>query len=345
MTLRWIVAALLWAAFAAGAQAQQLTKIRLSLDWLFEGQTSFLHMARYKGYFEKEGLEVQVDVGTGSSGAFQRIISGAYDAGLGDMSSQIEYLARNTGPLQFESVYVQYDQIPAAFFALKKSGIKSVKDFAGRPFLESPTGFSRRIWPLLAKAAGIDPNSVRWVTASPALRATMLVKDEVDIISGFLSIPLELKARGVKAEDIVTIPVSDYGIHFYGNTLVVSTKLIEGNPKAVARAGPGLQPGVPRGARRPGDVGEISQAARAADPGGHRARAVPHGDAGHAHAERAPARTRCGGHQAAGAADPTGVGGLRSHQPAAAGAALQSQVPAAASPAHAALNTPPSART
>ena len=132
MTLRWIVAALLWAAFAAGAQAQQLTKIRLSLDWLFEGQTSFLHMARYKGYFEKEGLEVQVDVGTGSSGAFQRIISGAYDAGLGDMSSQIEYLARNTGPLQFESVYVQYDQIPAAFFALKKSGIKSVKDFAGR---------------------------------------------------------------------------------------------------------------------------------------------------------------------------------------------------------------------
>jgi NitT/TauT family transport system substrate-binding protein len=109
-----------------------------------------------------------------------------------------------------------------------------VKDFAGRPFLESPTGFSRRIWPLLAKAAGIDPNSVRWVTASPALRATMLVKDEVDIISGFLSIPLELKARGVKAEDIVTIPVSDYGIHFYGNTLVVSTKLIESNPKAVA---------------------------------------------------------------------------------------------------------------
>jgi NitT/TauT family transport system substrate-binding protein len=218
--------------FATSAQAQ--TKLRLSLDWVFEGQTSFLHMANYKGYFRDEGLEVQIDVGTGSAGAFQRIVSGVYDAGLGDMSSQIEFLSRNPGPLQFQAVYVMYDQIPAAFFALKKSGIRSVKDFPGRVFMESPTGFSRRIWPLLAKAAEIDPNSVKWVTASPALRATMLLNGDCEIISGFLSIPIDLVKRGVKEEDIVTIPVADYGIHYYGNTLVVSQKLIDGNPKAVA---------------------------------------------------------------------------------------------------------------
>ncbi len=217
--------------FATSAQAQ--TKLRLSLDWVFEGQTSFLHMANYKGYFKDEGLEVQIDVGTGSAGAFQRIVTGVYDAALGDMSSQIEFLSRNPGPLQFQSVYVMYDQIPAAFFALKKSGIRSVKDFPGRVFMESPTGFSRRIWPLLAKAAEIDPNSVKWVTASPALRATMLINGDCEIISGFLSIPIDLVKRGVREEDIVTIPVSDYGIHYYGNTLLVSQKLIEGNPKAV----------------------------------------------------------------------------------------------------------------
>jgi NitT/TauT family transport system substrate-binding protein len=217
--------------FATSAQAQ--TKLRLSLDWVFEGQTSFLHMANYKGYFKDEGLEVQIDVGTGSAGAFQRIVTGVYDAALGDMSSQIEFLSRNPGPLQFQSVYVMYDQIPAAFFALRKSGIRSVKDFPGRVFMESPTGFSRRIWPLLAKAAEIDPNSVKWVTASPALRATMLINGDCEIISGFLSIPIDLVKRGVREEDIVTIPVSDYGIHYYGNTLLVSQKLIEGNPKAV----------------------------------------------------------------------------------------------------------------
>ena len=209
------------------------TKLKLSLDWVFEGQTAFLQLARYKGYFAEEGLEVQVDVGNGSAGAFQRITSGAYDAALGDMSSQIEFVARNPGPAQFHSVYVMYDQFPAGFYALKKSGIRSVKDFPGRVSMESPGGFSRRIWPLLAKAAGVDAESLRWVSASPALRATMLVSGDCDIISGFLSIPLDLEKRGVKAEDIVAMPVADYGINYYGNTLLVSQKLIDGDPKAV----------------------------------------------------------------------------------------------------------------
>jgi NitT/TauT family transport system substrate-binding protein len=62
----------------------------------------------------------------------------------------------------------------------------------------------------------------------------MLINGDCEIISGFLSIPIDLEKRGVKTEDVVTIPVADYGIHYYGNTLLVSQKLIDGNPKAVA---------------------------------------------------------------------------------------------------------------
>ena len=62
------------------------------------------------------------------------LMTGVYDAGLGDMSSQIEFLSRNPGPLQFQSVYVMYDQIPAAFFARQvgESGRKGRITMSGR---------------------------------------------------------------------------------------------------------------------------------------------------------------------------------------------------------------------
>ena len=55
--LHWLVLLASFFAVEAGAQ----TKIRFTLDWVFEGQTSFMHMANYKGWFKEEGLEVQVD--------------------------------------------------------------------------------------------------------------------------------------------------------------------------------------------------------------------------------------------------------------------------------------------
>ena len=224
-----------WLVFSAPiAQAQGLTKIKLSLDWRFEGQVAFVFMARFKGYFEQEGLDVTIDAGNGSAGAFQRIASGAYDAALGDTSSQIEYLGRVAGPLPFQSVYMIYDQAPLAFFVLRKSGIRSVKDFTGRTMVESPAGVTKRLWPIVARSAGVDPDSVKFVMTNPALRSSVVLKGDAEIASGFYSVPLEFTTRGVKAEDVITLPFADYGIRLYGNSLLVSTKLIESNPKAVA---------------------------------------------------------------------------------------------------------------
>jgi NitT/TauT family transport system substrate-binding protein len=68
----------------------------------------------------------------------------------------------------------------------------------------------------------------------PALRETMLVKGEVDAITGFsFTSLLNLNARGVKDADVVVMPYPANGVRLYGNAIIASDALIKQKPDAV----------------------------------------------------------------------------------------------------------------
>ena len=50
---------------------------------------------------------MQVDAGTGSTAGIQRIHTGAYDAGLADMSALIEYYGNNAGQTRLQMVWMR----------------------------------------------------------------------------------------------------------------------------------------------------------------------------------------------------------------------------------------------
>lgn len=224
-----LLAVLLTLSTAIDAQ----TRIKMTLDWRFEGQTSFMWLGLQRGYFQKEGLDVQVDAGSGSTAAIQRIHTGAYDMGLGDMSALIEYYGNNPGQTRLQMVYLQYDEAPLAYYTFKKTGAKSIADLAGKSIAAAPFEATRKMFPVFARAAKIDPASVKWVTVDPQLRSNAVIKGDAFACSGFLTVPLEFEARGVKRDELVELRVSDVGVRVYGNGLMVSNELLTKNPKAV----------------------------------------------------------------------------------------------------------------
>jgi NitT/TauT family transport system substrate-binding protein len=224
-----LLAALLTVSTMVDAQ----TRIKMTLDWRFEGQTSFMWLGLQRGYFQQEGLDVQVDAGVGSTAAIQRIHTGAYDMGLGDMSALIEYYGNNPGQTRLQMVYLQYDEAPLAYYTFKKTGAKSIADLAGKSIAGAPFESTRKMFPVFARAAKIDPASVKWVTIDPQLRSNTVIKGDAFACGGFLTVPLEFEARGVKREELVEMRVSDVGVRVYGNGLMVSNELIAKNPKAV----------------------------------------------------------------------------------------------------------------
>jgi NitT/TauT family transport system substrate-binding protein len=220
------------ATFAVSSHAQE-TAIKFQLDWRFEGPAALFLVPVSKGYFKAEKLNVTVDAGNGSGGTVTRVASGTYDMGFADMAALMEFHANNpTAPNKPVAVMMVYNNTPAAVLALKKSGIKTPADLAGKKLGAPVFDAGRKAWPIFAKANNIG--SVNWTAMDPPLRETMLVRGDIDAITGFsFTSLLNLEARGIKAEDVVVLPYPKFGVKLYGNAVIVSDKFLKENPEAV----------------------------------------------------------------------------------------------------------------
>ena len=218
---------------ATSAFAQTNTPIKFVLDWRFEGPAALFLSPIAKGYFRDAKLDVNLDAGTGSGAAVQRVATGAYEMGFADMAALMEFHANNPdAPNKPVAVMMVYNNTPAAVLTLKKNGIFKPADLVGKKIGAPVFDAGRRSFPIFQKANAVG--AVNWVTMDPPLRETMLARGDIDAITGFsFTSLLNLEARGVKMEDIVVLPYSNYGVKLYGNVIIASPKMIKENPAAV----------------------------------------------------------------------------------------------------------------
>jgi NitT/TauT family transport system substrate-binding protein len=220
-------------ALGAMASAHAQTPVKFQLDWRFEGPSALFLQSEAKGYYKAAGLDVTIDAGNGSGGTVTRVASGTYDMGFADLAALMEFHANNPdAPNKPVAVMMVYNNTPAAVLALKKSGIQKPTDLNGKKLGAPVFDAGRKAFPIFEKANGVS--NVAWTSMDPPLRETMLVRGDIDAITGFsFTSLLNLEARGVKTEDIVVMPYANYGVKLYGNVVIASPKMIQNNPAAI----------------------------------------------------------------------------------------------------------------
>ena len=230
----WLAAATLAALGCFGAAAQaQTTPIKFQLDWRFEGPSALFLQPIAKGYFKAAGIDVTLDAGNGSGGAVTRVASGSYDLGFADLAALMEFHANNPdAPNKPVAVMMVYNNTPAAVLTLKKSGISSVAQLSGKKLGAPVFDAGRKGFPIFAQANKIS--NVAWTSMDPPLRETMLVRGDIDAITGFsFTSLLNLEARGIKAADVQIFPYAEHGVKLYGNAIIAAPKLLKEKPEVV----------------------------------------------------------------------------------------------------------------
>jgi len=227
-----LVCAAVLGATASGTGAQ--TPLKFTLDWRFEGPAAPFTLALDKGYFKAEGLDVTIDTGNGSRESIPRVASGTYDTGTGDVNSLIRFRAENPS-IDVKAVMMVYDRPPFAIVGRRRRGITAdPKSLVGKKFGAPAADGAYAQWPIFRSVNGLDEATMTFENVGFPVREPMLASGEVDAVFGFsFSVFMNLKSRGVPADDIVLLLMSDYGVELYGNVLMVSPKFAADQPQAV----------------------------------------------------------------------------------------------------------------
>jgi len=222
------------AILGAGGSATAQTAVKVTLDWKFEGPAAPFVVAIDKGYFKAEGLDVTIDPAAGSREPISRVASGTYDMGFGDINSLVRFRDENPGT-DIKAVMMIYDRPPFALVGRKSRGIsKDVSSLQGKKFGAPAADGAFAQWPIFKAVNKIDDSSMKFENVGFPVREPMLAQGEVDAVFGFsMSSFMNLKSRGVPADDIVVMLMSDYGVDLYGNVILVSPKFAAEKPEAL----------------------------------------------------------------------------------------------------------------
>ena len=207
--------------------------IQFTLDRPLDAAAAPFVMAGVGGLFSAEGLAVGINVAEGSSDAIARVAAGSSDFAVVDINALIRFRDKpRAAPVK--AVFVLFNQAPYAIVARKSRGIKALSDLEGKNLGVAEGDLSVRLWPAVAKQNGIKLSSVKQNSISSAVREPMLSAGQVDAVTGFSYLSaVNLKDRGVPADDLAVLRFADYGCEAYGFAVIVNPQLAATKPDAV----------------------------------------------------------------------------------------------------------------
>jgi NitT/TauT family transport system substrate-binding protein len=228
----WLSAVCLAGLDVHAAESPHPLAVALSFDRPINASSAPLVVAMTDGLFSAEGLAVTSHIAAGSPEAIARVASGASEFALVDINALIRFRSQASSPVK--AVFVLFNKASYAIVARKSRGIHVLSDIEGKTLGIADSDLSAGLWPALARQNGINLDHVKQSPISAAVREPMLSAGQLDAVTGFsYQSAVNLRDRGVPADDLAVLRFADYGCVAYGFAVIVNPEFAAKRPDAV----------------------------------------------------------------------------------------------------------------
>lgn len=237
-------------------EQKKLEKVTVVLDWTPNTNHTGLYVAKEKGFFEEQGLDVEI-IQPGDAGADQLVASGQAEFAV---SYQENITLARTQNVPIVSIAAVIQHNTSGFASPTDKNITSPKDFEGKTYGGWGSPIEQAVIETLMNTENADINKLDIVNAGNADFFTMANQgiDFAWIYYGWTGVEAELRG-----ENINMIYLTDYSekLDYYTPVLATNEKMIKENPDTVKAFVAASSKGYKYAIENPEDAAEILSAA------------------------------------------------------------------------------------
>jgi NitT/TauT family transport system substrate-binding protein len=209
----------------AGSAALAADKVTVQLDYVVRGNHAMFFVARKKGYFANEGVEITaIQRGTGSPNAMRFVGGGNAEFGFGDLPTLAVARSQEVPVVALAAVN---QASPLGMLALSsKLKLTKPQDLKGLNVGVQPAGATYVFLKAFLAANGMSLDDIKQNTVTPPYENYLLL-GRVDAVPGYIDAEVpELEAKAGGPGSLSIILGSDFGYTVYGSGLFTSEKVI-----------------------------------------------------------------------------------------------------------------------
>lgn len=226
-----LTAACLLMTGVSAVRAEKLKELDVVLDWYPNALHAFMYTAIEKGYYEEEGLKVNIRFPSNANDAIALVAAGRADIGLYYQQDVIQARANQSIPVKSIGAVVQAPL--NIVLSLEEKNITSPSDLVGKTVGYAGTELSEALVRSIMENVGADDSDVTLIDVGFDLMSAMTTGN-VDATIGCL-VNHEVPQMEEEGFSVNWFDLDDYGVPtYYEAVFLANDKKIEREPETLA---------------------------------------------------------------------------------------------------------------